>query len=116
LALAKQTGQVRLHRLVRYTLARLVAEVEIAEAAIVGTAGGGGDDGVFQAAIVAERPLLHLEIEPGVGGDDVAEIAVVRAVLLHHDFAGIFADGGINQLRAIGQRDWVVLGRPFGSA
>ena len=76
-----------------------VAGVEVAQAAIVGAAAGVGDGGVFEAAVVAEGPLLHLQVQPGVGIDDVAEVAVVRAVLLHDDFAAVFKDAGINQLR-----------------
>ena len=91
-----------------------VAGVQVAEAAIVGAAGGVGDDGIFQAAVVAEGPLLHLQVQPRVGIDDVAEVAVVRAVLLHDDLAGVFEDPwrqsvADNPGRATG----CVLGRPF---
>ena len=40
-----------------------VAGVEIAKPAIVGAAGGVGDCRIFQAAIVAETPLFHLEVK-----------------------------------------------------
>ena len=79
-----------------------VAGVEVAQAAIVGAAGGVGDDGVFEAAVVAEGPFLHFQVQPGVGIDDVAEVAVFGAALLHDDLAGVFKDSGVNQLPAIG--------------
>ena len=81
-----------------------VAGMEVAEAAIVRAACGAGDDGVFEAAVVAERPLLHFQIELRVGINDVAKIAMVRTVLLHDDFAALFQDSGINQFRAIGAK------------
>ena len=56
----------------------------------------------MKAAVVAEAPLLHLQVQLGVGIDDVAKLAVFRAALLHHDFAGVLKDRGINQLRAFG--------------
>ena len=34
--------------------------VEVAQAAIIGAAGGVGDNRIFQAAVVAEGPLFHL--------------------------------------------------------
>ena len=37
---------------------------------------GGGDGRVVQAAVVAEGPLLHLQVQFGVGIDDVAKLAV----------------------------------------
>ena len=77
-----------------------VAGVQVAQAAIVRAARGVGHGRVLQAAVVAERPLLHLQVEPGVGVDDVAELAVVRAALLHDHFAAFFEDPGIDQLRA----------------
>jgi len=78
-----------------------VGGVEVAEAAIVGAAGSVGDGGVLQAAVVSEGPLLHLEVEFDVGVDDVAEVAMVGAVLLHHHRAGVLKYRGIHQLRAI---------------
>src|ERR1017187_7934539 len=78
-----------------------MAGVQVAQAAIVRTAGGVGDDGVLQAPVVAEGPLLHLQIEFDVAVHDVAEVAVIFAVLLHHDLAVVFKNPGINQFRAI---------------
>jgi hypothetical protein len=74
-----------------------MAGVQVAQAAIIGATGGVRDNRIFEAAVVAEGPLFHLQIEPGVRVDDVAEVAVVGAVLLHDDFAAVFKYPGINQ-------------------
>ena len=97
---ADRAGQIAAVGQVDVGQARM-AGVQVAQAAIVRAAGGVGDDRVFQAAVVAERPLLHLQVELGVGVDDVAEVAMVRAGLLHDDLAAVFKDPGINQFRAI---------------
>ena len=102
MALAKQTGQVRLQRLVRSTLASpvwLVCRLHRPQSS--GQRVALVTIGVLEAAVVAEGPLLHLQVEPGVGVDDVAKVAVLGAVLLHDDFAAVFEDPGINQFRAI---------------
>ena len=89
-----------------------VAGVEVAQAAIVGAAGGIGDDGIFEAAIIAEAPLFHLQVEPGVGVHDVAEVAVLGAMLFHDDFAVIFEDAGVDQFRALGAKRLRLFGQP----
>src|ERR1035438_5184447 len=97
---ADRTGEIAAVGQVHVGQARM-AGVQVAQSAIVRAACGVGDDGVFQAPVVAEGPLLHLQIELGVAVHDVAEVAVILAVLLHHDFAAVFKDPGINQFRAI---------------
>ncbi len=76
-----------------------VAGVQVAQAAIVRAIFGGGHRGVGQPAAVAELPFLHLQVQSGVGIDDVAKLAVGRATLLHHHFAGILKYPGVNELR-----------------
>jgi len=43
----------------------------------VGYSLGLGHDGVAQTAIIAEGPLLHLEVEAGLGVDVVAKLAML---------------------------------------
>src|ERR1035441_529971 len=95
-----RTGEIAAVSQVHVGQARM-AGVQVAQAAIVRAAGGVGDDGVFQAPVIAEGPLLHLQIQFDVAVHDVAEVAMVLAVLLHDDLAAVFKDPGINQFRAI---------------
>src|SRR5271157_2846674 len=54
---------------------------------------------VRQPEIVAEIPLLHLQVEPGIAEHNVAKLAVVRTRLLHHDLAVLLDYSGGNDLR-----------------
>ncbi len=79
-----------------------VAGVHVAQAAIGGTLLGIAYNRVHRAAIVAEAPLLHLQVQPGVGRYDVAKLAMLRAPLFHDHLAAVFEDRGIDQFAALG--------------
>ena len=79
-----------------------VRGVHPAHAAVVGTIGGVRDSRILEAAIIAERPLFHLQVELHVGEDDVAEVAVLGAAFFHHDFAVVGEDVGVDYLAAFG--------------
>ena len=76
--------------------------MQVAHAAIVRATGGIGHHRVVQAAVVAKGPLLHLQVQSGIGEDNIPEVAVVLAALLHDHFAAFFKYPGINELRALG--------------
>jgi hypothetical protein len=77
-----------------------VAGVQVAQAAIFRAGLGGGHGRVGQAAVVAELPFFHFQVQFGVGVDDVAKLAVGRATLLHHHLARILKYLGVNELGA----------------
>ncbi len=88
-----------------------VRVVDRAQAAIGGTILRVYDRRVGDSAVVAELPLLHLQIKLDVGRDDVAEIAVLRTRLLHDHLALLFENQcgddldalRAQRLRALGQ-------------
>ena len=90
-----------------------VRGVHRAQATIVGAMSGVRDGGIRQSAIVAEDPLFHLQIELGIGVDDVAKLAVLGAALFHHDFAVVFANDGVDHLRALRAQRLRGLGQTF---
>ncbi len=80
-----------------------VRGVQRAHAAVVGADRFGAlvDRGIGEPEVVAELPLLHLEVKLYVGVDAVAEIAVLLAGLFHHDPAILFKNEGVNDLPAL---------------
>ncbi len=79
---------------------RGVRGVHAAQAAIVRTRLATLHLRIRQAKIVAEVPLLHLEIELDVAEDDVAKLAVLGAALFHYHFAVFGEDIGHDHLVA----------------
>ena len=73
---------------------RAVRGVQRAESAIVRTNRFGTliDRRIAQPRVIAELPLLHLQIESDIRVHAVLEIAVLRASLLHHHAAVLFKD------------------------
>ena len=71
---------------------RGVRGVHAAQAAIVGTRLSAFDLRIGEPEIVAEVPLLHLEVEFDVAEDDVAKAAMLGAGLLHHHLAVVGED------------------------
>ena len=83
---ADRTGQVAAVAEVDLAQAA-VAHVLRARAAVGGTGHGGAGLNRLNAALVLEAALLAQQVEPRVGGDLVAEVAVLGAGLLHPDRA-----------------------------
>ncbi len=90
-----------------------MAGVHIAQAAIGGTLLGVSDLRVQQPAVVAEAPVLHLQVKLGVGVDGVLEIAVFGAGLLHDDAPVFFGNDRLNQLGAFGAERLRDFRKPF---
>ncbi len=90
---------------------RRVGLMHRAQAALVGTVLRVGDCWIRQSAVVAEVPLLHLEIELHVGINEVAEVAVLGAVLFHEDLAVFLEQTRVDYLGAVGAERLSLLGQ-----
>ena len=85
--------------------------VHAAQPAVVRTGLAALDLRIRQSQVVAEVPLLHLEIELDVAEDDVAKLAVLGTAFLHHHFAAIGEDVGRDHLGAFGAERLGLLGK-----
>jgi hypothetical protein len=78
-----------------------MAGVHGADAAILRAALGVLFGGVQQAAVVAELPLLHFQVELSVREYDVPEVTVFRARLGHDHTAVFFEDCCVDEAGAL---------------
>ena len=73
-----------------------------AQTALVGATAGAGNGGIAHAAAIAETPRFHLQVELDVGVDGVAEVAVLRAGLLHDDLAALLEEARLDHAGTLG--------------